>query len=117
VASDLVVTYEAALVRYQEAVGALVPLLRGMAVAELVSVLPGAAQLVTFGEVNEDGVPILRIQRVLDADGGVLFDAERADATREVGDQVDRIGYEYLDRLLDVTGDDYCGEQTWSAEQ
>jgi hypothetical protein len=109
--------YDAALVRYHEAVGALVPLLRGMAVAELVRVFPGASQLVTFGEVNEDAVPILRIQRVLDADGDVLFDAESAEATPDVEDQVDRIGYEYLDRLLEVTGDDYYGQQTWSAEE
>lgn len=114
--SDLAMIYDAALVRYHEAVTALVPLLRQMAMAELASVFRGAARLVTFGEVNEDAVAILRIRQVLDADDTVLFDAERADVTREVEDQVDRIGYEYLDRLLDLTGDDYYGEQTWSAE-
>lgn len=114
--NDLAASYEAALVRYRDAVRALVPLLRRMAISALASVLPGAAQLVTFGEVNEDALSILRIRRVLDGDGGVLFDVDRLDATREVEDRVDLVGNEYLDRLLDLTGDEYYGEHRWSAE-
>jgi hypothetical protein len=114
--NDLAASYEAALVRYRDAVRALVPLLRRMAISALAPVLPGAAQLVTFGEVNEDSLSILRIRRILDGDGGVLCDVDRLDATREVEDRVDLVGYEYLDRLLDLTGDEYYGEHRWSAE-
>jgi hypothetical protein len=79
------------------------------AAAMLQSVLPDASSAVVLGAMNEDGAVVLRIRRVLAADGGVLFDVT-VGAEREVEDVVDEVNAEYLDVLLDVTGDRYLGE-------
>ena len=51
----------------------------------------------------------MRIQRVLDADGRVLFDVETGHPDRAVEDAVDVVDIEYLDVLIDLTGDEYMG--------
>jgi hypothetical protein len=91
----------------------LVPLLREISMAELATVLPGATELVTRGEVNEDGLAVLRIEKVLDIHGEVLFDINIGHESRAVEDQVDAVGSEYLDQLVDLTGDEYFGERRW----
>ena len=108
---DLVSRYEAALLAHRRAVDELVPLVIEMVLQSVADVLPGAQVLEVHGEINEDWIPVLRIRRVLDADSRVLFDVEDG-AAREVEDLVDEVNVEYLDRLVDLTGDDFMGSQT-----
>lgn len=65
-----------------------------------------------LGRVNEDWIPTLRIQLVLDENGRVLFDVAVGHDNRAVEDMIDEVGTEYLDLLLDITGDDYMGPQS-----
>jgi hypothetical protein len=85
------------------------PLIRRVAIETLADVLPDAATIEAHGELNEDWIPTLRIQRVLDADGRVLFDIEAGHRDRAVEDAVDLVDIEYLDVLIDLTGDEYMG--------
>jgi hypothetical protein len=54
-------------------------------------------------------LPTLRIQRVLDGNGSVPFDIESGHPESAVEEAVDETGVEYLDLLLDLTGEDYLG--------
>jgi hypothetical protein len=77
-------------------------------------VLPTAHRLEVLGEMNEDWAWTLRIQRVLDAGDRVLFDvAVGADA--DVEDHLHEVGVDYLDLLLDITGEDYFGTKVIEA--
>jgi hypothetical protein len=109
---SLVEAYDAAQDRHSAAVADLVPLLIEMALATAAEVLPGAAVLETEGEMNEDWIFTLRIQRVLDPSGGVLYDISAGHADPEVENRIDEVGVEHLDVLLDLTGDDYLGRKT-----
>lgn len=71
---QLVTEYEHWLGSYRTSVEQLVPLLVEMALAGLRDVLPGARRLEVEGRINEDWIPTLRVQRVVDEDGAVLFD-------------------------------------------
>jgi hypothetical protein len=71
--------------------------------------LPTAERLEVLGEMNEDWAWTLRIQRVIDADGAVLFDIKAGAADRDVEDLIDEVGVDYLDLLLEITGEDYFG--------
>lgn len=101
---------------YEKAARALVPLLIEMALESIAEVLPGAHELDVVGEINEDWIPILRIQRVLDDDGGVLFDIAFGHHEEAVEDLIDQVGSEYLGLLLDLTGDDFMGAKTIDRE-
>lgn len=101
---------------YENAAQALAPLLIEMALASVAEVLPGTHELDVVGEINEDWIPILRIQRVLDDDGGVLFDIAFGHHEEAVEDVIDQVGSEYLDLLLDLTGDDFMGAKTIDRE-
>jgi hypothetical protein len=79
------------------------------AAAELQSVLPAAESVIVLGAMNEDGAFALRIQRVLDTAGGVIFDVT-VGADREIENVIDEVNVEYLDVLLNLTGDRYMGE-------
>jgi hypothetical protein len=65
--------------------------------------------VVVLGAMNEDWASVLRIRRVLDASSGVLFDVT-VGADPEVEEVIDEVNVEYLDVLLDLTGDRYMGE-------
>lgn len=95
--------------RYDAARSDLVPLLERMAIETLADVLPSAHAVEVLGQLNEDWVPTLRVQRVLDASGMVLFDVNVGHADRAVEDAVDTVNVEYLDVLVDMTGGDYTG--------
>lgn len=71
---ELIAAFDAASMRHSVAVADLVPLLIEVALAAVAEVLPGAEVLETEGEMNEDWAFTLRIQRVLDANGDVLYD-------------------------------------------
>jgi hypothetical protein len=104
--------FDAAQKRHAAAVADLVPLLVEMSLATVAEVLPGATSLETVGEMNEDWRFTLRIQRVLQADGGVLYDVAAGHDDRDVEDLIDEVGSEYLDLLVDLTGDGYLGHKT-----
>ena len=72
-------------------------------------VLPGTTSIEVLGETNEDGLDTLRIQRVRDAAGDVLYDIDTGHPDRAVEDGIDRVGHEYLDQLLDITYGTYFG--------
>ena len=106
---SLTAAFDAAQQRHTEAVAELAPLLVEMALATVAEVLPDADTLETEGEMNEDLAFTLRIQRVLDADGGVLYDVSSVHDDSGVETTIDEVGVDYLDLLLDITGDDYLG--------
>jgi hypothetical protein len=110
--TQLTTAYRVAVVRHDEARRTLVPLLEQMAIETVADVLPGAANLQAVGEVNEDWIPTLRIERVLTTSGEVLFDASDGHPERAVEEAVDMVNVEYLDVLIDITGDDYMGSVT-----
>lgn len=98
--------------RYFEAANALVPLLVRVALSRLGEVLPGAYELEAEGRFTEDWIRTLRIQRVLDQHGAVLFDVGFGHPDRRVEDAIDDVNSEYLDFLLDLTGDTYMDHTT-----
>lgn len=108
---SLTAAFDAAQRRHTEAVAELVPLLVEMALATVSEVLPAADSLETAGEMNEDWAFTLRIQRVLDADGRVLYDVSSGHDDPEVETTIDEVGLDYLDLLLDITGEEYLGRQ------
>ena len=97
--------------QHEAASRALVPLVERMAVESVAEVLPGTTALEVHGEINEDWLPILRIQRVLDDKGAELFHVDGAH-DHAVERAIDSANAEYLDLLIDLTGDDYMGTNT-----
>ena len=83
-----------------------------LAIETLADVLPGASAVEVHGEFNEDWLRTLRIRRVLAADSTVLFDVEEGHDDPRVEAAVDEANTEYLDLLLDLTGDTYMGGST-----
>ena len=111
---SLIEAFTAAQERHSAAVADLVLLLMEIALTSVAEALPSANVLETEGEMNEDWLFTLRIQRVLDADGGVLYDVGIGHDDPEVETRINEVGFEYLDLLLDLTGDDYLGRTTVS---
>lgn len=97
---------------YSRASERLVPILIRIALDSIEELLPGAHELELDGRINEDWIPTLRIQRVVDADGRVLFDVASGHDDPAVEDMIDEVNTEYLDLLLDLTGDDYMGAKS-----
>jgi hypothetical protein len=75
-------------------------------------VLPGSSVAEVHGHINEDWLTVLRIERVLDEAGGVLFDVETGHPDRVVEDLIDRIDTEFLDHLVYLAPDAYLGRHT-----
>lgn len=107
---DVGARFERARGAHANAVAALGPALIARALAEVAEVLPGTTSLEVLGETNEDGIDILRIQRVRNAAGDVLYDVDGGHSDRAVEDRIDHVGSEYLDYLLDMTYGSYFGE-------
>lgn len=114
---QLVAEYVRRLIDYRSAAAQLVPLLNQMAFGSLRDVLPGAQRLDVEGRINEDWIPTLRIQRVVDERGAILFDVAFGHDDERVEEMIDEVGVEYLDLLLDLTGDDYMGAKEIEGEQ
>ena len=108
---QLIDDYERLLATYRSTVEQLVPVLEAMALASVREVLPGAQRIEVEGRINEDWIPTLRILRVLGGDGGVLFDVAVGHDDERVEELIDEVGVEYLDLLLDLTGDDFMGHR------
>jgi len=112
--ADLIEAYRSAREAHHRAVDNLVPLLERMAVETVRDRWPDANELELHGEYNSDWIPTLRIQRVIALDGRVLYDVAVV-AEDEVEDMIDEVGIEYLDLLLDLTGDDFMGAKSIEA--
>jgi polysaccharide pyruvyl transferase WcaK-like protein len=95
---------------------ALAPLAERLAFQTVADLLPGAAVIEVRGEVNEDWLRILRIRRVLSGEGDVLFDLTVGHDDPRVEDAIDEANADYLDLLLDLTGDLYMGNHTLEPE-
>ncbi len=95
---------------------ALAPLAERLAIETVAEVLPGATVIELHGEFTEDWLRILRIHRVLSATGDVLFDVAEGHDDRRLKDAIDAVNYEYLDLLLDLTGDLYMGNSAIELE-
>lgn len=97
---------------YEQAGLVLAPLTARMALETVADVLPATSALQLRGEYNEDSLPILRIERVLDQAGRVLYEAAEGHPDPRAEETIDQVNTEYLDLLLDVTGDAYLGSTT-----
>ena len=91
---------------------ALAPLAERLAFETVAGILPETASIEVRGEINEDWLRILRIQRVLSDSGEVLFEVGEGHPDRNVEDAIDEANAEYLDLLLDLTGDALMGPGT-----
>jgi len=109
---ELIENFDRARVTYEQTVGELIPLVVRMAFESVADVLPGANEFEVHGEINEDWLPLLRIQRVLDASGEVLFDVEARHADDAVVETISEVNVEYLGLLIDLTGDGFMGAHT-----
>lgn len=94
----------------------LAPLAQRLAIETVADVLPEAKVVEVRGEINEDWLRILRIQRVLSTTGAVLFDVAEGHVERRVEDAIDEANADYLDLLLDLTGDLYMGNSAFELE-
>lgn len=90
----------------------LASLAQRLAIETVADALPAAEVIEVRGEINEDWLRILRIQRVLAPTGAVLFDVAEGHDDRRVEDAIDAVNAEYLDLMLDLTGDLYMGNHT-----
>lgn len=106
---ELEAEFSRVLDEWQSLGGTLAELAERLAVETVVDVLPGASVVEVHGEFNEDWLRTLRVRRVLTADGTVLFDVEEGHEDRRVAEAIDEVNAEYLDLLLDLTGDTYMG--------
>jgi hypothetical protein len=106
---SLIDRYERARAAHDSAVPTFIEVLIEMIMASLAEVLPRAHQVEVRGEINEDWIPTLRIQRVLDANGAILFDVEDGHDQRTVENLIDELNVELLDPLIEVTGDEFMG--------
>lgn len=114
--TDLVTEFKRTRDQWNALWEALAPLAERIAVETVADVLPGATVIEVRGETNEDWLRILRIQRVLSETGDVLFDATEGHDDRRVEDAIDEVNHEYLDLLLDLTGDLYIGNSAIELE-
>lgn len=93
---------------YQEQGTRLAVLAERVTWGTLRGLFPSASSVEVEGWMNEDWLRVLRVRRVLDAEGVVLFDVALG-ADPDVEETIDEVGTEYLDLLLDLTGDAYMG--------
>jgi hypothetical protein len=101
--------FEELLYQYEALGDRLAEMAQDLAVRRVAEVLPGASTLEVTGSLNEDWLRVLRINRVLDDDGHVLFGVPTGAADPAVDDVIDEVDTEYLDLLIDLTGDGFLG--------
>lgn len=106
--SESVVEFERLLQEYASIGERLAVMTQELAVHRVVAVLPAATTLEVTGSFNEDWLRVLRINRVLDGAREVLFDVA-AGGTDAIEAVIDEVNTEYLDLLMDLTGDAYLG--------
>lgn len=106
---ELEVEFSRVLGEWQVLGRTLAELAERLALETLAGVLPGASVLKVHGAFNEDWLRTLRVRHVLAADGTVLFDVEQGHNDPLVEAAIDDVNTEFLDVLLDLTGDAYMG--------
>jgi hypothetical protein len=106
---ELEAEFSRALEEWQTLGRTLADLTERLAIETLADVLPGASMVEVHGAFNEDWLRTLRVRRVLAADSSVLFDVEEGHDDPRVEAAIDEVNSEYLDLLLDLTGDTYMG--------
>jgi hypothetical protein len=109
---ELEAEFNRVLGEWQTLGSSLAELSQRLAVESLAEVLPGASVVEVHGDFNEDLLRVLRVRRVLGADGTVLFDVEEGHEDSRVEHTIDEVNTEYLDLLLDLTGDTHMGATT-----
>lgn len=87
----------------------LTSVLEEVAISCLQDVLPGTSRLEILGDFDEDLQRRLRVQRVMGDGGAVLFDITVGHDDPVVEEMIDQVGIEYLDLLIELTGDHYVG--------
>jgi hypothetical protein len=107
--TDLIAELERIQAQWNTLGQTLASLAERVALESVAEALPGSALLDVRGEVNEDGLRILRVQRVRSVAGEVLFDVAEGHDDPQVEDAIDQANTEYLDLLLDLTGDELMG--------
>lgn len=100
---------------YQRQGTRLAGLAEGMVWQTVRTHLPNAQVIEVEGWMNEDWLRVLRMRRVLDGDGVVLFDVAEGADDPALEAAIDEVGTEYLDLLLDLTGDAYMGHHELTA--
>lgn len=108
----LINSFERTRGQWEVAVEALVPLIERIAIETVADVLPGATALEVHGEINEDWLRVLRITCVRSASDEVLFDVVDGRDDPRVQAVIDDVNVEYLDLLMELTGDAYHGDHT-----
>ncbi len=108
--------FEAARTAYHDAAGRLITAILPHIAEQVRAVFPDGRSLRAFGEMGENG-PILRAQCVTKVVQGVSSHAlvagwddsgdETVEGWEELTDRIDPL----LDWLIELTGDDYFGEQ------
>ena len=104
---ELEAEFSRVLAEWQALGRSLAELAERLVIETLVDVLPSASVVEVHGEFNEDWLRALRIRRVLNADGNVLFEVDEGHDDPRVEAAIDEVNTEYLDLLLDLTGDTY----------
>lgn len=113
---NLIAHFERARLAYETAVERLVPLAARMAAATVADVLPDAHTIEVRGEMNEDWLPTLRIQRVRNAAQQVLFDAGEGHddpAVEQAIDDESRRRATYLLVCVVVDDSDIAATRRW----
>ena len=106
---DLIKSYERLRRAHARSSEELADILINVAFASICEVLPSADAIDVYGDLNEDFAPRLRIQRILDEHGAVVFDVTDGHRVRDVEDAVDWVNIEYLDPLIDASTETYLG--------
>lgn len=102
--------FDEVLAAYEEQGTRFAALAQRMAWGTVRELFPSTSTVEVEGWMNEDWLRVLRVRRIVDAAGGVLFDAARG-AELDVEEAIDEVGTEYLDLMLDLTGDAYMGHR------
>lgn len=107
--TDDEVALETAKSNYSEAARRLAEMLEVVALGAVKHLFPAAHMITVKGSHGEEGEPRLRLQVILDADANVLWSGDNP-ADDAVEDAISAIDMEYLDWLIDITGDEWFGQ-------
>lgn len=113
---DLVADFHRTYDQWSAVGQALATLAERLAFETVADVLAGTALIELHGEFNEDWLRTLRVQRVRSSTGEVLFDVAEGHDDRRVEDAIAKVNYEYLDLLLDLSGDLHMGNSAIEPE-
>lgn len=105
--------YESALRSYRQAQAALEVALMEMASSAIGRAVPAATSVEVQGELNLDGAWTLRISRILGPAGEVLV-GPLGECDASIVEVLEEIETDFLDALMDATGNRLVGVHTWA---